>query len=247
MNNLNAFSQIEILDVLDFERSKIDYSTPKRNFNVLSIRVFGKAKFIQNNETITVCSKNAVFIPENIEYSQSTEGERVIAIHFMGNTPSKKITAFTIDDHIRNLFFDVAKLWQAKDTKGFYISHSRLYDILSHINNIDVENTLNDKITLGYEEINMRFKDPELKIDDIAHRNGMSAVYFRREFKKRYNISPKKRIILLRLNNASALLRNGYCSVAEAAIQSGFSDPNYFSTVFKCHFGLPPRKYSKNS
>ena len=126
------------------------------------------------------------------------------------------------------------------------MAHSKLYNIFSAINNNCYARTFKDKITMGYEEINMHFKDPELKIEDIAQQNGMSCVYFRREFKKRYNISPKKALIQLRLNNASMLLENGYCNVAETAIQSGFSDPNYFARSFKKHFGISPTKYKKS-
>ena len=245
MNDINTFSQIEIIDVVDYERSKIDYCTQKRKFNVLSIRLSGEAIFTHNNRTIKTNEKIAIIVPKNIEYRQETEGERVISIHFKGDSPFNKITTFTVYNHIRNLFCDIVKLWQARDTYGFYMAHSKLYYILSTINNTNSEDTFKDKIATAYEEINMRFKDPELKINDIAQQNNMSGVYLRREFKKRYNISPKKMLISLRLNNAALLLENNYCSVTEAAIQSGFSDPNYFSTVFKNNFGVPPIEYLK--
>ena len=246
MKESNMFSNIEIIDVLHFKRGKVDYCTKKRDFNVLSLRVYGEAEFTQNNITTHITEKTALLIPKNIEYRQTTEGEQVIAIHFNGNTPFDKITTFSADSHIRDLFFEIVEFWQTRDNSGFYIAHSKLYNIFCAIDGTCHANTFKDKITIGYEEINMHFKDPELKIEDIAKQNGMSCVYFRREFKKRYNISPKKALIQLRLNNASMLLENGYCNVAETAIQSGFSDPNYFSSVFKTHYGISPLEYSKH-
>ncbi len=49
----------------------------------------------------------------------------------------------------------------------------------------------------------------------------------------------------LRIENAAALLKNGY-SVANAAISSGFDDYNYFSKQFKAETGILPSKF-KNS
>lgn len=49
----------------------------------------------------------------------------------------------------------------------------------------------------------------------------------------------------LRIENAAALLKNGY-SVSNAAICSGFDDYNYFSKQFKAETGILPSKF-KNS
>ncbi len=245
MKTLNKFSKIEIIDVLDFQRSKVNYCTKKRNFNVLSIRVFGEAQFIKDDEIINVSPQHILLIPKNIEYRQSTEGERVIAIHFKGHIPYDNITSFIANNTAAELFCNIVRLWHTKDKSAFYMAHSKMYEILASISSSTNKNTFKDKIDIGYKEINMRFKDTELKIDHIAQQNGMSGVYFRREFKKRYNTSPKKQLIALRLNNAALLLENGYCSVSDAALQSGFSDPNYFSTVFKKHFNMTPLEYSK--
>jgi len=42
------------------------------------------------------------------------------------------------------------------------------------------------------------------------------------------------------LKAAYKLIREDGCRVSEAAYQTGFSDPNYFTTCFKKEFGENP-------
>ena len=47
----------------------------------------------------------------------------------------------------------------------------------------------------------------------------------------------------LRMDRAAALLRDTDEKTYLIAEQTGYLDPNYFSYVFKHHFGMPPSKY----
>ena len=47
----------------------------------------------------------------------------------------------------------------------------------------------------------------------------------------------------VRMEEASNLLRTTEDKTYLIAQQIGYSDPNYFSYVFKRHFGLTPSKY----
>ena len=50
----------------------------------------------------------------------------------------------------------------------------------------------------------------------------------------------------IRLKHAVTLLDFGLDSVKNVALLSGFSDPLYFSTVFKKQIGVSPTVYLKN-
>ena len=50
---------------------------------------------------------------------------------------------------------------------------------------------------------------------------------------------------MLRLKYAISLLEHGLDSVKNVAILSGFSDPLYFSTVFKKSIGCSPKEYAE--
>ena len=47
----------------------------------------------------------------------------------------------------------------------------------------------------------------------------------------------------VRLQNAKRLLRSTGMSITEIAYAVGFSDSNYFSSVFKKHTGMTPGEY----
>jgi AraC-like DNA-binding protein len=49
----------------------------------------------------------------------------------------------------------------------------------------------------------------------------------------------------LRIKYAVSLFDHGIDSVKNVALLSGFSDPLYFSTVFKTVVGLSPKEYLK--
>jgi AraC-like DNA-binding protein len=49
----------------------------------------------------------------------------------------------------------------------------------------------------------------------------------------------------LRLKFAVSLFDRGLDSVKNVALLSGFTDPLYFSTVFKKHIGLSPKEYKE--
>ncbi|MBD9009716.1 MAG: AraC family transcriptional regulator [Clostridiales bacterium] len=45
-----------------------------------------------------------------------------------------------------------------------------------------------------------------------------------------------------RLEYACSMLKSGELSVAEVSEKAGFSDYNYFSRLFKKHYGVSPHK-----
>ena len=65
-------------------------------------------------------------------------------------------------------------------------------------------------------------------------------------FKKIHGVSPIQYVIDLKLDFASHLLQSGLYTVGEAAQRSGFSDPKYFSRIFKARFSLSPKEYQQS-
>ncbi len=66
------------------------------------------------------------------------------------------------------------------------------------------------------------------------------ADHLRRCFEKAMGVNPKAFLLQHRMEQARQRLLNGQ-SVKEAALQTGFPDPNYFSRRYKLHFGQGPR------
>lgn len=86
----------------------------------------------------------------------------------------------------------------------------------------------------------------EIGVPDIADAVGVSASHLYRLFSKELYISPVAFLIQYRINEACSLLHNSSLSVREIALSVGFSDPLYFSRVFRRIKGVPPSKYQQS-
>lgn len=246
MENQIMFSKIDITDTLCFYREKVKYTTKKRNFHVMSMRIEGSAVFESGGKTYMVGENDILIIPAGIDYSQQTRGERVAAIHFTANTYLKEMKVYKAERiNITDKIMEIIRNFDPEDELKVYRAHMCFYDILGQLTycNTDRSEKKIDKIVNGVEYINKNFCNPELTIEEAAEKSYMSSVYFRKLFKDIYGKTPKEKLNELRINYACRLLENGYCNVNEAAVQSGFYDPNYFSVVFKKKTGVSPRTF----
>ena len=82
----------------------------------------------------------------------------------------------------------------------------------------------------------------ELSIADITQELGISRSLLHIKMKTFFNISMTDYIKKCRMTMACELFKKGY-KVSETAYRAGYSDPNYFSKVFKRTFGISPSDY----
>ena len=81
--------------------------------------------------------------------------------------------------------------------------------------------------------------------DKIAAHLHYSASYLRHLFKRKSGENITDFILRLKLQKARNLLLSADLSVTDAALMSGFNDPNHFSAIFKKYVGVSPRAYKK--
>ena len=86
-----------------------------------------------------------------------------------------------------------------------------------------------------------------LSLDEVAHRVSFSPFYFSKLFKKTFGRSFIEYITHLRIKQAMALLADENVTVREVSDLVGFSEPNYFTRVFKKETGQTPTNYQKNA
>jgi signal transduction histidine kinase/CheY-like chemotaxis protein len=87
------------------------------------------------------------------------------------------------------------------------------------------------------------FADPLFQVDDLCREVAMSRTAFYNKLKAVTGKAPNDFIRIFRLERAAELLSSGELTVTEAADRVGFSDPKYFSSCFRRHFGVSPSKY----
>lgn len=87
--------------------------------------------------------------------------------------------------------------------------------------------------------------DQELTLDEISKELCISPQYFSRLYKDKMGINFIEKLTAVRIENAKALMEQGQYTIKEICYMSGYSDPNYFSRLFKKHEGMSPSSYLK--
>ena len=85
--------------------------------------------------------------------------------------------------------------------------------------------------------------DGELELDTLAASTQLSRHHFAAKYKKLTGISPIKHFIHLKMERACYLLDVSNDSVKTVGASLGYSDPLYFSRIFKKIIGLSPSEY----
>lgn len=107
------------------------------------------------------------------------------------------------------------------------------------------ENNKNNVVTEILRISEKNFSDSALSVESVAEKLGYNAKYISQIFKKRMKIGYCEYLRSLRIKYAVSLFESGLDSVKNVAFLSGFSDPLYFSTVFKKSIGMSPKEYIK--
>ena len=85
----------------------------------------------------------------------------------------------------------------------------------------------------------------DFNVDDLCLEMGMSRSSLYNKVKALTDHSPSDFIRQIRLKEGASLLRSKKYTVAEVSDMLGFSDPKYFTDIFKKHYGMTPSAYMK--
>jgi transcriptional regulator GlxA family with amidase domain len=94
--------------------------------------------------------------------------------------------------------------------------------------------------------LEMYYSEPSISVEELAGIAHMSKRSFMRAFQAATNLSPIAYLIQLRINRAAQLLRrHPELTVTEIALQTGFTDSNYFARQFRLSRNLTPTEYRR--
>lgn len=100
-------------------------------------------------------------------------------------------------------------------------------------------------------EIDKKLSDVTFSLEDYLKTLPLNYDYVRKLFKKETGATPHEYLISARMELARNLITSGLSNrfsnytVSQIAEACGFSEPLYFSRVFKKYFGVAPSAYSK--
>jgi signal transduction histidine kinase/ligand-binding sensor domain-containing protein/AraC-like DNA-binding protein len=91
--------------------------------------------------------------------------------------------------------------------------------------------------------IKSNISDPNMDVTFLITEMGMSRSLLHLKLKGLIDCSTTEFIRSVRLKEAVKLISSGKCNISEAAYETGFSSPAYFTRRFKEHYGKSPREY----
>jgi AraC family transcriptional regulator len=80
----------------------------------------------------------------------------------------------------------------------------------------------------------------DMPLSDLARECGLSLTSFSRAFRKSVGVPPHRWVIQQRIELAKVLLRDDPMSLAEIALECGFSDQSHFTRFFTAIVGVSP-------
>lgn len=86
----------------------------------------------------------------------------------------------------------------------------------------------------------------DFSVENLADLLNISRIQLYRKIKAMFDVNVSDYINNIRLEQAKFMLQNPELTISEVAYKTGFSSPNYFSTVFKNKYGLSPNAFRKS-
>lgn len=229
------------------------YSEKGRRFTVhdrptagISFCYEGKITYELNGRQYVSDREHAIIHPKGQTYRlYGNEQGRFPVINFEAQ-PECEPQTFTVIP-IKNTESYLRDYEKLRTLHFFGSSHSAemslLYGIISRLNEEMRQKT--DPLISAVTLIEEDFSSRDLSNEQLAETVGLSEVYFRRLFLKRYGITPRQYIIELRIKKAKLLLESSSKSITEIAEECGFSGVYHFCRSFKQNTGDTPTEYRR--
>ena len=211
----------------------------------------GEGQFKINGDTHPVRKGSLIFAFEGEDISLSCGTVIYMYVDYSNSRAEELHRRFDITHLTRSFegFDSLIPLWQeslarASDKTIDLATESILLYTFSRLSDAAAEK--NEIIGKIAEITEREFSDPDLSIGDIAAKLNYHPKYLSHLFKEKMGIGYSEYLRSVRLKYAITLLDHGIDSVKNVALLSGFSDPLYFSKVFKDSVGVSPTVYVKN-
>ena len=172
-------------------------------------------------------------------------------IDFSGSRADELLRRFEIGKNRRSFegFDSLVPLWnEALSRASTETVDLAAEGVLLHaFSRFSVESTKkNDLISRILKMTDERFQNATLSISELAQELSYNTKYLSHLFREKMGVTYSEYLRTLRIRYAVSLFDHGIDSVKNVALLSGFTDPLYFSSVFKKQMGASPTEYLKN-
>lgn len=240
---------LEITSVITKVSSRIG-KIDERRVHTFNIRLSGAMEYDFGDKKILVKEGEMIFLPKGSTYINrvvSEEDSACTIINMQGDFGEVLPIRYSLQNfqHIDSFSSNFTDLWNFGNASEKYICISQIYDLLSYICNYESLKYPDKKkfkiIEPAVEYLKKHIYDTNLKIDKLYQLCGISHTYLSKIFLLEFGMSPKEYVIKRRMNHAKVIIDSGEMdSVRQLALSVGYTDPLYFSKVFKSHYGMSP-------
>ncbi|MBS5695776.1 MAG: AraC family transcriptional regulator [Lachnospiraceae bacterium] len=184
------------------------------------------------------------------------EHPEIYWIHFTGNECKEIIQKYNlhncyIGEHslLKTLFQEIIIELQIKKPYFEEMVLSNFLQILATIarSHQQILSPLENDFSINrlVIQLNQKYMD-DWNIESMAEYCKLSTGYFSHLFKKRMGSAPMKYLTELRIEKAKELIATNSMNLSDIAQMVGFTDPLYFSRVFKKTTGIPPKEFQQS-
>ena len=243
-----------------YQNTLPDYTVVRRNgrmdYHILLINN-GQCKVYHNGKSYRLTKGNlVVYAPfEKQEYSFKSKSS-TLWCHFSGHIVEELLKSCNISSGVyflspnKSILDSYTRLIQqfSLPNKKQFANVALLeliYNISDAINSSTEQKTTSDIILPILAYINANY-NKQISLDELANKSGYSKSRFSHIFSETVGSSPIKYQNDIRLKNACEMLTSSNLSIAEISRICGFSDPLYFSRIFKRKHNTSPTHYRLN-
>lgn len=233
----------ELLLVGRFSWQPRHLAVEARPFSALAFRLSGGGSLRCGGKTYSLAPGDVLYMPQGVSYEHDYTQTDLLLFHFVTavSDPEPEVYKLKNPEEMARQFQKAMALWEEKAPGYMGRTISIFYKILGLLAENEVQVTMPPHFLQAVSLLSESFRRSSLRIGDICKEAAISETVFRQLFRKHYGKAPMDYVTDLRLEHARHLIAGG-ASVENAALESGFSDPKYFSRVVKQHFGCTPRQ-----
>lgn len=215
------------------------------------------------DKSIVLSANEFFIIPPNIPHhykSSTTNPWSIYWAHFSGETADHLYSRYTkqtdlkpikipFNEHKSDQFLKIIQLLEnSYDDAHLELSNLYLFQFITTLiyqplitNITETNDPVSKSINFMKENV-----DQSLTIAELAEQQSLSISRYSEIFKQQTGSSPINYFIHLKMQKSCQFLYFTNMSIKEIAASVGFSDPYYFSRMFKKVLGISPSKYKSD-
>ncbi len=193
-------------------------------------------------EGTTLCQNvktnfNTNHIPVILMSAKTTEADRIAGMSIGADAYITK--PFNVE-LLRTTALSIVK--QRQLLKGKFVTSMQKEGTIEQVKLTSPDEHLMERVL---RVINENLDNPELNVEFISDKVGVSRVHFHRKIKELTGQTPRDFIKSIRLKEAARLLSEKHLDITDVSIATGFRSLSTFSTSFKDTYGKTPSEYMK--